>query len=43
VKPRLGGGTTSGVKGAAATRTTAAPARPGTEPLRTGVEPTNAK
>jgi biopolymer transport protein ExbB len=43
VKPRLGGGTTSGVKGAAATRNTAAPARPGTEPLRTGVEPTNAK
>ena len=43
VKPRLGGATSSGVKGAAATRTTAAPARPGTEPLRTGVEPTNAK
>jgi biopolymer transport protein ExbB len=43
VKPRLGGGTTTGVKGTTTTRTTAAPARPGTEPLRTGVEPTNAK
>ena len=43
VKPRFGGASTSGVKGAATTRTTAAPARPGNEPLRTGAEPTNAK
>jgi biopolymer transport protein ExbB len=33
VKPRVGGG--AGTKGATAARTTAAPARPGTEPLRT--------
>jgi biopolymer transport protein ExbB len=33
VKPRIGGG--SGPKGTAAARTTAAPARPGTEPVRT--------
>jgi len=33
VKPRIGGG--SGPKGTAATRTTGAPARPGTDPLRT--------
>jgi biopolymer transport protein ExbB len=32
VKPRIGGGT---AKGATAARTTAAPARPGTEPVRT--------